>query len=393
MKRSILYFLFTLLFPAATGLANSLSGYVFLDKNSNGIRDKNEEGIKGVVVSDQVQVIETTAEGYYQFGDVKGFGIVFISLPNGYKTITSFWQKIPAGSQGQLDFALLKTDSLIEFRFIHASDTHVSEKSLDRMEKLRRIIEQVKPDFMVVTGDLVRDALRVSEKEATGYFELYTKEIQKMPVPVWSVPGNHELFGIERHMSLVSSQHPLYGRKMTRHYVGPDYYSFNYGGIHFIGLNSVDYEDLWYFGHVDSTQVEWLKKDLATVPPTTPVITFNHIPLVSGGFSLTPFQESGPGRSVERENGILHYRHLVSNAQDVLAILNKHAYPLALSGHYHAAMKFTFEAEGQKTRFEQTAAVVGPSEDGNIKMLSGITVYHVKDGKIDDGIFMPLDKK
>ena len=204
------------------------------------------------------------------------------------------------------------------------------------------------------------------------------------------MPGNHEIFGIERHLSLVSEQHPLYGRKMYHHYLGPDYYSFNYGGIHFIGLNSVEFEDLWYYGRIDSIQFEWLKKDVATVSSTTPVITFQHIPFFSGGFSMMPFEEDGLGRSLVREKGVLQYRHIVSNAQDVLTILKGHNYPLAVAGHYHFQQKFSFE--GLPTRFEQTAAVIGPTNEGNLQMTSGITVYHVKEGKIDEGKFIHLDR-
>ena len=39
--------------------------------------------------------------------------------------------------------------------------------------------------------------------------------------PVWTVPGNHEIFGIERGKSKVSYAHPLYGRKMYQHYRAP----------------------------------------------------------------------------------------------------------------------------------------------------------------------------
>lgn len=96
--------------------------------------------------------------------------------------------------------------------------------------------------------------------------------------PVWTVPGNHENFGIERDKSKVSIAHPLYGRQMYHHYHGPDYYSFNFGGVHFVGLNTVDIDDQWYYGHLDSLQLTWLERDLAMVPPTMPVVTFNHIP-------------------------------------------------------------------------------------------------------------------
>ena len=64
-------------------------------------------------------------------------------------------------------------------------------------------------------------------------------------MPVWSVPGNHEIFGIERHLSLVSPKHPLYGKGMYRQRLGPNYYSFTHGGVHFVGLDSVDIADLW----------------------------------------------------------------------------------------------------------------------------------------------------
>jgi len=386
-KTSTLIFSFLL---SITLAAQVITGYVFVDMNNNGIKDKNEEGIKGVVISNQVTTIETNVAGAYQL-KAQGYGFVFISLPSGYKSLKGNWQKI--SSNTAIDFPLAKTSSIQEFKFIHASDTHISEKSIDRMEKLRAIVEQVKPDFVIITGDLVRDALRVSEKEATGYYELYLKEIQKFSVPVWSVPGNHENFGIERHLSLVSQIHPLYGKKMYHHYLGPNYYSFNYGGVHFIGLDDVDFEDLWYYGHVDSVQVEWMKKDLATISSSTPVITFNHIPFFSGGLSLTTFIETGLSRTLEREKGVLQFRHTVSNAHELISILSKYNYPIALSGHYHARKVFWYENDGQKTRYEQTSAVVGPGEEGEIKIPSGVTLYSVKDGKISEGQFIPLDKK
>ncbi|HEV8513841.1 MAG TPA: metallophosphoesterase [Cyclobacteriaceae bacterium] len=379
-----------LLLASVYSFGQVITGSVFVDTNSNGLKDKSEEGIKGVVVSDQVNTATTDVNGAYQL-KAQGYGFVFISLPSGYKSLKSNWQKISGNST--IDFPLAKTSSSQEFKFIHASDTHISEKSIDRMEKLRAIVEQVKPDFVIITGDLVRDALRVSEKEATGYYELYVKEIQKFAVPVWSVPGNHENFGIERHLSLVSPSHPLYGKKMYHHYLGPNYYSFNYGGVHFIGLDDVDFEDLWYYGHVDSTQVAWMKKDLATVSSGTPIITFNHIPFFSGGLSLTTFTESGLSRTLEREKGVLQFRHTVSNAHELISILDKYNYPIALSGHYHARQVFWYESEGQKIRYEQASAVIGSSEEGEIKIPSGVTLYSVKDGKISEGQFIPLDKR
>ena len=44
----------------------SVHGYVYVDKNNNGIRDKNEEGVKDVGISDQREIVVTNAEGHYR---------------------------------------------------------------------------------------------------------------------------------------------------------------------------------------------------------------------------------------------------------------------------------------------------------------------------------------
>ena len=391
---SFLYFFATLTENAAAqqnqSKNNIVSGYVFFDSNQNGIKDTNEEAVKNAAVSDQVNVVLTDANGFYQINNTSGYGIIFISMPEGF-TAKSFWQKINFEQNNlSVNFPLTKTKLVSSFSFIQASDTHISEKSLDRMNKFRAAVDSVKPDLVIITGDLVKDALRVPEKEATGYYDLFKNEVQKIKQPVWLVPGNHEIFGIERHLSLVSPKNPLYGRNMYRSWFGPDYYSFNYGGVHFIGLNSLEFEDLWYYGRIDSVQLEWLKRDAALLSSSTPVVTFQHVPFYCGGLSISPYEPDGLGRTLEKEKGVIQFRHIVSNAQEVLAILKNNNYPLALSGHYHFQQKFSLE--GIQTRFEQTAAVIGPSEQGIIKMPSGITLYHVVNGKIDEGKFIRLDK-
>jgi Calcineurin-like phosphoesterase/N terminal of Calcineurin-like phosphoesterase len=372
------------------GTPVSVSGYVFLDKNHNGIKEDNEPGIKGVAVSDQVNVVVTDDKGYYRIPVMAGFGCVFISMPDGYSSANGCWKKVAAGATLSINFPLLVTAAHASFTFIQASDTHVSEKTLDRMQKFRAVVDSAKPDFVLITGDLVRDALRVPETEARRLFELFGKEVGKMTTPVWCIPGNHENFGIERQLSLVSPNNPLYGRKMYRFYFGPDYYSFNYGGCHFIGLNSLSFEDLYYYGHIDSTQLEWLKRDIAVLPLSMPIITFQHVPFFSGVLSMSQFKDNGFDRTVEWEHGALQYRHVVSNAQEVVAILSRHNYPLALAGHHHLQQKFTME--GVQTRFEQTAAVIGPSDEAGLQHPSGVTLYHVVNGVIDEGRFIRLDK-
>jgi predicted MPP superfamily phosphohydrolase len=385
MRTPLILLLIMLAFVANAQL--TLSGIVFHDTNGNGERDSGEPGVAGVAVSDQASVVATDKEGHYTIPDLRGFGLVMISVPTGYAAST-YW-KSSANASSSIDFPLKKIAVQTEFVFVHASDTHVSEKSLDRMAKFKAAVERANPALVVVTGDLIRDALRVSEAEATRLYELYKSETAGIKPPVWNAPGNHEIFGIERHLSLVSANHPLYGRKMYRHFLGPDYYSFNYGGVHFIALNSLEYDDLWYYGRIDSLQLEWLKQDVAQVARTTPIVTFQHVPLYSGGISLTVYEPDGPGRTLEKGKGGTQLRHVVSNSQEIFSILKEHNYPLALAGHHHSQQKFSLE--GVQTRFEQTAAVIGPSEEGVFKLPSGITVYRVKNGAIDAGTFVRLD--
>ncbi|MEO7988084.1 MAG: metallophosphoesterase [Chryseolinea sp.] len=366
--------------------AQSITGYVFEDRNKNGTKENNEPGIKGVAVSDQQNVVVTDETGQYTIAN-KGYGIISISMPDGYSAKT-FWQN---ATTTFIHFALTRKSSPSTFQFIHASDTHISETSINRMDKFRAIADSVNPDLVLITGDLVKDALRVDEKEATHLYQLFASESAKIKSAVWLAPGNHEIFGIERHLSLVSEKNPLYGRNMYRHFFGPDYYSFNYGGVHFISLNSLEFEDLWYYGRIDSTQMEWLKKDLAVISKSMPIVTFQHVPFYSGGMTMENFTEEGPGRSLEREHGVMQFRHVVSNADEVMTTLKPYNFVLSLAGHYH--FRQLFSIEGINTRFEQTAAVIAPVQTPYTTLPSGVTVYKVVNGKIDAGQFIPLDEK
>ncbi|HEV8122807.1 MAG TPA: metallophosphoesterase [Gemmatimonadales bacterium] len=364
-----------------------LAGVVFLDRNGNGVRDPGESGIAGVVVSNQVQSVRTDSAGRFRLDDGQGFGLVFVSVPDGYRSAGPFWMR---ADQQQLDFPMVQTPASREFTFIHASDTHLDSLSLPRIRMLQALVDSIRPDFVIITGDLVRDALRVSDTVATGRYQLYVREQGRISRPVWTAPGNHEIFGIERAKSHVSADHPLYARKMYRHYLGPDYYSFNYGGVHFVALNSEDYDDQWYYGHIDSVQVEWLKQDLSFVSMATPVVTFNHIPFFTAVEMINGYVDEPPAPTLITVGGKTTFRHVVSNAGDLMAILRAHRYPLALGGHMHIRETLEYALGGQNTRFEQAAAVVGPSDADNLHFSSGITVYRVKDGDISEGLFVPL---
>jgi predicted MPP superfamily phosphohydrolase len=370
----------------------TIEGVVFDDANRNHIRDQTETGLEGVVVSDQFSVATTGSNGAWQLDAAPGARVVFVSVPDGWSPTAAFWRPIPEGTDGAgLEFPLGRRQIAQDFTFLHASDTHLSEASLSRMRLLRALVERTKPAFVLITGDLVRDALRVGEAEARGYYEMLVAELRQFPVPVWTVPGNHENFGIERHLSKISAEHPLYGKQMYRHYLGPNYYSFTWGGIRFLGLDSVDIDDTWYYGHVDATQIEWIKRDLATAPAATPVVTFNHIPFASAAERLDGFTDEPPAPTLIRVNGKLLFRHLVSNSADVLAALKPHRLEIALGGHLHAHETLEYRTDEGTRRFHQAAAVVAPSKTGGFTMSSGVTLYRVRAGMVDGGSFLTLE--
>jgi hypothetical protein len=372
---------------SATAQTMEVKGIVFFDTNGNGKKDAKEPGLADVVVSDQVLATTTNSLGEFTLTSQTDFPYVFISQPDGY--VGKHYHPKAAN----VAFPLTKSKDQNEFTFIHASDTHVDSLNLPRMARFRQMADSIAPAFVIVSGDLIRDALRVTEATASNYYNMYLAEIRKFSMPVYSGVGNHELFGIERDKSLVSSEHPLYGKKMFRYFLGPNYYSFNYGGIHFVSIDGVDYQNLYYFGGVDSLQLVWLENDMKHLPEKTPVLTFNHIPFVSPGFSFQDYEnDTFYGPSLLLQDGKLEHRHIVYNYTEVRKRIGKHPYPLALAGHYHAAMEGTLS--GDQTRFVQTSAITRPDSFGHeagFTVRSGFTVYKVKNGKIMSSEFVPLN--
>jgi hypothetical protein len=364
-----------------------VSGSVYRDTNANGTRDRGEPGLPGIAVSNQDTVVQTDASGQYRL-PVGPTGVVFVSVPDGSRAVGGFWRQALAATS--VDFALARAPAVRSFSFVHASDTHIAAAVSPRTARLRAIADSLRPAFTLITGDLVRDALRVGEAEAQGYYTMFAKEVALFRDLVYTVPGNHEIFGIERDKSGVQASHPLFGRTMYRRSRGPDYYSFTYGGVHFVAINSVDIADPWYYGHVDSVQLAWLARDLALLPSTMPVVTFQHIPFFSTMEGMRGYSPDGVAPTLITINGREQFRHTVSNAQETLAVLRKRRHLLALGGHIHATEQLTYLVDGQRTRFEQVAAVVGPTEAAGLRFPSGVMHYTVRNGVISAGRFIPL---
>jgi hypothetical protein len=374
---------------SAVSQGGALHGVVYHDANANGKRDGSERGLAGVIVSNQRDVVVTDSLGRFEISN-SATGIVFVSVPNGFRSSGAFW-RTAAASVASVDFGLVRQVQPRSFSFVHASDSHIAPETVDRFRRFRRMTDSLNSAFVLMGGDLIRDAMSQSEANARAYFDLYVAESKSFHTPVWTVPGNHDHYGIIRSRSHADPANPLYNRGMYRQYFGPDYYSFTYGGVHFIGLNTISPDDSAYYGDVDSVQMAWLKRDLGHVPAAMPIVTFNHIPMISGWVTLIPYDEDPLVATLAKVNGKRQFRHTVGNVLDVIEAMRGHRYVLALGSHMHAPERLSFVTDGVQLRFEVSAAIVGGNELGPAIFPSGFTLYTVRDGTIDAGRFFRLD--
>lgn len=366
-----------------------LRGVVYVDANANGKRDDSEHGVAGVVVSNQRDVVVTDSLGRFEIPSGTT-GIVFVSVPDGYHSTGAFW-RATTPAPASVDLGLVRQTQPRTFSFVHASDPHLAPENVDRFRRFRRMADSLDPAFVLMGGDLVRDAMSQSESNARSYFDLYAAESKSFHTPVWNVPGNHDHYGIIRSRSHADTANPLYNRGMYRRYFGPDYYSFTYGGVHFIGLNTISPDDSAYYGDVDSVQIEWLKRDLEHVPAAMAIVTFNHIPMITSWQTFIGYDEDPLVATLAKVHGKSQYRHTVGNVFAVLEAMRGHRYVLALGSHNHAPERVSFVSDGIQLRSDVSAAIVGGQELGPVIIPSGFTLYTVRDGAIDAGRFFRLD--
>jgi len=86
------------------------------------------------------------------------------------------------------------------------------------------------------------------------------------------------------------------------------------------------------------------------------------------------------------------FRHTVRNHEEVLGMMGPRL-DIALAGHIHMRESLTYMTQAGPQRLQTAAAVVGPAPGGANAYgpVSGVTLYRVHDGRVDDGTFLPLD--
>ncbi|UCD56181.1 MAG: hypothetical protein JSV16_10090, partial [Candidatus Hydrogenedentota bacterium] len=112
-----------------------------------------------------------------------------------------------------------------------------------------------------------------------------------------------------------------------------------------------------YYGFIDSEQLEWLRKDLAQIGRSKPVILVSHIPTINALASAVGLETE----FVSTPTGEKRLKHQVGNFQQILGeILKGYNFRLALAGHYH-----TYEEVRWKDNEHDALFVVGGSICGD----------------------------
>jgi len=254
-------------------------------------------GIAGVVVSDGIEVVKTDSKGVYQMKSKKHHGYVFVSTPSGYEPITNgilpkFHATLKANSATaeRVDFQLKKVDGQENHRMLLLGDIHLAKRTDDQKqfaEFVRDVNATVSATsgkvYALTLGDMTWDLYWIVNNYS---FKEYLSDASAIKgVTVYHTIGNHD------HSMYYMGDYDTV--KDYKENIGPTYYSFNIGKVHYVVLDDVECTNKTattdekgnpcytreYNGRVVTDELAWLRKDLASVPNGTPLVVTMHIPL------------------------------------------------------------------------------------------------------------------
>jgi len=245
--------------------------------------------------------------------------------------------------------------------FLQISDSHIgfdkpaNPNALGTLEEAINKVNaiQKKPSFMIHTGD-------ITHLSKAAEFDNAEKIISQAKLDVHYVPGEHDFLDEER---------KFYKDRYGKGTKGPGYYSFDVGGMHFIGLVNVFDLKAGGMGSLGAEQLEWLEDDVKGKSKSTPIVVLAHVPL------WTVYPEWGWG---------------TEDSAKALEYLKGFGSVTVLNGHIHQVMQkvegnVTFHT-ARSTAFPQPAPGTAPSpgpmkvEDAKLRSLLGIASVNFKQG-------------
>jgi hypothetical protein len=169
-------------------------------------------------------------------------------------------------------------------------------------------------DAILLLGDNAYNAGTDSEYQR-AVFDTYPTMLRK--TPLWSTIGNHETDQLTAPLPTIP-YYQIFSLPQRGEVGGvasgtEDYYSFDYGNVHFVCLDSMTSSRA-----INGTMANWLRNDLADTTQDW-LIAFWHHP---------PYTKGSHDSDVESE--------LVQMRQNILPILESYGVDLVLCGHSHA---------------------------------------------------------
>ena len=221
------------------------------------------------------------------------------------------------------------------------------EKETVLYEKAVAKINNLNPDFVVITGDFVHDQNSVSQIDE---FKRITAKINPK-IPVYYTPGNHDIGQTPDKASI---------KKYNKNY-GSDKFSFYHKGSSFIGFNSGLIKAK--LADPEQEQFNWLAKKLKKSENAQHIILFCHYPF----FNKTVDEPTA------YSNIDLEYR------KKYLDLFNTNKVEAVFSGHYHNNSL----AKYGKTQLVTTSALGKPLG----KVPSGMRIIKVYSDRIEHEYF------
>jgi len=234
-----------------------------------------------------------------------GTGVVW-TLNSGVLTSRTFGAApTTAEAAGDFSFAQI-SDSHIGFsKEVNKDVTGTLQLAIDRVNAMR-----TRPEFLIHTGDITHLA-KPAEFDAVDQI-LRRAKVQRS----FYVPGEHDMFTDDGKTYL-----DRYG-KGTR---GMGWHSFDFKGVHFIGLVNVANLKPGGLGVLGSDQLAWLKKDVEGLGSSTPIVVYAHVPL------WAVYPKWGWG---------------TDDSEQALTLLRKFGSVTVLNGHIHQVLQ---KVEGNVT--------------------------------------------
>ncbi|MGM9748372.1 MAG: calcineurin-like phosphoesterase C-terminal domain-containing protein, partial [Candidatus Cryptobacteroides sp.] len=315
--------------------------------------------IPNVVISDGVQVVTTDDEGVYQFKSDKVNGWVFVSVPGGYAVkkngiLPSFYSlfTMPAGTPEKVDFELVREDGQDNHTMIYIGDLHLADRNDDRIQ-FSRFTSEINSYLMtngghkvygITLGDMTWDLYWYSNNYC---FSEYLNDISVISgMPIWHTIGNHD-----HDMNQAGDYDTVIKYKNS---LGPTYFSFNIGQVHYVILDNIYCTNKGdgsrtYDDKITQEQLDWLKKDLAKIQTSTPVVVCMHAPI----YSMTGSNS-------------------LNNASALEAILLPYSTVHIFTGHSHRV--HNIDKTASKHIFEHNAGAVCATWWWSAKLTPGIHI-------------------